>query len=339
MSEASNPIQPIEPVGYPAVVTDPIRSVRTLRRFEFVRAPLEVSADADLVLVGADGSLTTYMAAHQPTRGELAWRNYVKLYEVDRGYHHQFFEYDLPSSGDAFFFHTEVDVTWHVFDSGTVVRSGVHDVRTTIEPELRKVLISRTRQFQIEKNAEAEIEVNRALEQARIGEHLGLRVSCIVRLTLDAQALEHFTALRQQRYQTEQNAEQHITNRAATQQKHELTRQNTEFFQQFLNDEDAMWALLIAQNPGNVTHALEGLRSDKQQTLATKAQLAIKLLEEGRLEDHQLEDPARMATETMLEILETVANSSTAQRQPQFEQQLPQPTPDPGADDEDRRDR
>lgn len=335
MSEAPNPMQPAEPIQPPAIVTDPIRSVRTLRRFEFVRAPLEVSADAALVLIGADGSLTTYAATHQPTRGELAWRNYVKLYEVDLGHHHQCFAYDLPSSGDAFFFHTEVDVTWHVANPEAVVRNGVHDVRTTIEPVLRQVLTSRTRQFQIEKSAEAEIEVNQALEQARIGEHLGLRVNCIVRLTLDAQALEHFTTLRQQRYQTEQNAEQHITNRAVTQQKHELTQQNTEFFQRFLNDEDAMWALLIAQNPGNVAHALEGLRNDKQQTLATKAQLAMKLLEEGRLEDHQLEEPARMATETIREILETVANSNAAQRPPQLKQQLPQPKPDPGADDED----
>jgi hypothetical protein len=316
-------------------VTDPIRSVRTLRRFEFVRAPLEVSADAALVLIGADGSLTTYAATHQPTRGELAWRNYVKLYEVDLGHHHQFFEYDLPSSGDAFFFHTEVDVTWHVAHPETVVRSGVHDIRTAIEPELRKVLTSQTRRFEIEASAAAEIEVNQALEEARIGEHLGLQVSCAVRLTLDAQALEHFTTLRRQRYQTEQNAEQHITNRAATQQEHELTQQKTEFFQRFLNDEDAMWALLIAQNPGNVAHALEGLRTDKQQTLAAKAQLAMKLLDEGRLEDHQLEEPTRMATETIREMLETVANSHATQPTPQLKQELAQPKPDPGVDDED----
>lgn len=327
MSEAPSPIET------PATVNDPIRSVRSLRRFEFVRAPLDVSADTAIVLIGADGRLTTYAATRQPTRGELAWRNYIKLYEVDLGQHHQFFEYDLPSSGDAFFFHTEVDVTWHVVHPETVVRHGVHDVRATIEPLLRKMLIDRTRRFEIEASAAAEAEANQALEEARIGERLGLHVSCIVRLTFDAQALEHFTTLRQQEYQTKENEAQHVTNHAATLRKHELTRLNTDFLRRFLNDEDAIWALLLDQNPGNVAQALEGLRSDKQQSLMAKAQLAMKLLDEGRLEDHMLEDPTRMAAETFREILETVANGNATQLPAQLEQQLPQP--ETSTDDED----
>lgn len=334
MSEAPSPIHPIEPFGRPATVTDPIRSVRTLRRFEFVRAPLEVSADAALVLIGADGSLTTYGATHQPTRGELAWRNYVKLYEVDLGHHHQFFEYDLPSSGDAFFFHTEVDVTWHVANPEAVIRNGVHDIRTTIEPVLRQVLTSRTRQFQIEKSAEAEIEVNQALEQARIGEHLGLRVSCIVRLTLDAQALEHFTALRQQRYQTEQNAEQHITDEAAIRQRHDLTQQNVKFFRRFFHDDDDMWALLLDQSPGEVAKVLEGRRSDDRHAKEVSLQALQRLLDAGVIESHMLDEPVRMAIESLTKGPESASAGTATDPAAQLEQQLPQPQLDPGADDE-----
>lgn len=326
MSEAPSPIESV------TLVNDPIRSVRPLRRFEFVRAPLDVSADAALVLVGADGTVVTYAAGHQPTRGELAWRNYVKLYEVDLGHHHQFFDYDLPSVGDAFFFHTEVDVSWHVDNPEIVVRHGVHDVRATIEPVLRKVLTGRTRQFKIEESAAAEVEVNRALEEACIGGHLGLRVNCIVRLTLDAQALEHFTTLRQQRYQTVQDAEQHITAQAAAKQTQELTQQNIEFFKRMLQDEDAMWALLLERSPDNAAMVLEGLRNDEQQGLATKAQLILKLLESGHLEDHMFEEPARMAAETLHEILAKATDGTSMQRPP-HKQQLPQR--DHGADDED----
>lgn len=323
MSEAPSPIEPA------TIVNDPIRSVRSLRRFEFVRAPLDVSADAALVIIGADGSVTTYAASHQPTRGELAWRNYVKLYEVDLGRHHQFFEYELPCVGDAFFFHTEVDVTWHVENPETVVRHGVHDVRATIEPVLRKILTSRTRKFDIEESAAAEIEVNHALEESRLGEELGLRVSCIVRLTLDAQALEHFTTLRQQRYQTLQDAEQHITARAAARHEQELTQQNSDFFKKHFHDDADMWALLLARNPDDVQRVLEGMRSDARDARAANLQALQKLLDAGLIEDHMVEEQVRM----ILGSLTGVQAERTTTPWPRRKQQLTQR--EPSTDDDD----
>lgn len=326
MSEAPIPEEPA------TIVNDPIRIARQLRRFEFVRAPLEVSADAALILIGADGSLSTYSANHQPTRGELAWRSYVKLYEVDLGHHHQSFSYDLPSAGDAFFFHAEVDVSWHVENPETVVRHGVRDVRATIEPVLRKVLTSVTRQFDIEQSATAEAAANNALEKTRIGTRLGLQVSCIVRLRLDAQAMEHFTTIRQHTYQKVQDEVQHITAAAAAQQEHELTQRNVEFFRTLFHDADDMWALLLDRNPDNVAQVLDGRRSDERDVRATRLQALQKVLDAGVLEGHMLEEQVRMALESLPGVPGPAAEGTAMQR-PMSKQQLP--PREPSSDDED----
>lgn len=317
MSETHSPIE------QPVIVNDPIRSVRALRRFEFVRTHLDISADTALVLIGADGIASTYASNHQPTRGELVVRNYVKLYEVDVAHHHQFFECRLPSRGDASFFLTEVDVRWYVEDPETVARRGVRDVRAAIEPLLRRVMTSRTRRFAIEDNAAAEAEVNRALDETRIGDGFGLQVECTARLSLDLDALEHYAVLRKHSYQTLEDAELHAGAQAATRHEQELIQQRIDFYKRhFLEDHD-MWALMLARNPDDVPLVLEGLRSDERQAMATKLQLIEKLIKSGRLEDHMLEEPTKLALETMREVLSNVAAGTTTVR-PLYKQQLPQ---------------
>src|SRR6266545_1289960 len=98
----------------PVIANDPIRAERELRRFEFVRNRLPVAADGAIVLLTSSGTAKCFSPKHQPTRGELVSGNFRTLYEVDTGYHRITIEHDLPSDGDAFFFHAEVDFTWRV---------------------------------------------------------------------------------------------------------------------------------------------------------------------------------------------------------------------------------
>ncbi|QNE17009.1 hypothetical protein F1D05_02645 [Kribbella qitaiheensis] len=327
------------PTDRPQVLNDPILTVRGLRRFEFVRSRPEASADRAVVLLAADGSVTTYGVDRQPTRGELVVRNLRTLYEVDVAHHHQYFEYRLPSQGDAFFFQTEVDVSWFVAAPETVVRRGVRDVRATVEPALRRLMTKQTRLFAIEDNAAAEEAVNRALDEARIGADFGLRVDCAVRLGLDSDALEHFASLRRSGYGTVQAAARHLGAKAASEQEHEIIQAKVDRYNELFRQDDNLWALMLARNPDDLPLVLEGRRADERQAMANRLQLIQKMIDAGQLEDHMLEEPTQLAIKTLREILANAADGTTTQR-PLYKQQLPSPDPNadhqlpPGPDDD-----
>ena len=315
-----------EPTGgapaHPRVVNDPVRAERELSRFEFIRNRPPVSADRALVLVTASGETVAYPPDRQPTRGELVSRNFRRLYEVETGYQYLSFEHRLPSAGDAFFFHAETDVTWQVTDPGAVVRKQVRDVRALLEPRLLARMRQETRRFDIERSAAAETAVHDALALSPLAEAEGLTVTCTVRLSLDEEAVRQYSAIRGLDYARVRAESEHLLERLRTRHQHELTEEKTRFYTSLLEDGDiARWALQVARNPEDLPLALEGIRDDAREAMANQIGIVSKLLETGALEDHMVEETARMAVESLKAPLMEAARGRT-RKQPLYREQL-----------------
>jgi len=323
--------------GRPQIVNDPIRAVRELRRFEFVRTRPHLTADGAIVLVAGDGKATAYSADRPPTRGELVVRDLRMLYEVDMGHHQQYFEFRLPAQGDAFFFQAEVDITWWVEQPELVVRRAIRDVRLRIEPVLRQLMIGRTRQFAIEDAAAAEEAVRQALAEAQIGADAGLQVRCVVRLALDSEALVHFAALRQSEYEGLQAAARHEGARASALHERELIHEKVAHYNELFSRDDNLWALMLIRNPDDIPLVLEGRRADEREAMANKLKFIEQLIDAGHLEAHMIEEPMQMAVETLRGLLGEAANGTTSSR-PLYKQQRAAEAAEPqlpsGPDDE-----
>nr|BEK66615.1 hypothetical protein KPHV_38420 [Kitasatospora purpeofusca] len=299
----------------PPVDHDPVQAVRTLQRFEFIRNRPPVSADRALVFITASGQTLSYLPNQQPTRGELVSKNFRALYEVETAYRHLTLEHRLPSKGDAFFFHAETDVTWRVLRPALVVERGIRDVRTLLEPKLLALMRQQTRLFRIEQSAAAEAAVQDALTLAQPCEADGIEVTCAVRLSLDQKAIEQYSALRGVSYAKEYAETEHSLDLLRLQQQQQLTEDRSRFYATMLEGDDIdRWALHLASNPQDIPLALEGIRDDQREAAANQVAIVERMLDAGVLEDHMMEDAARVAVSSLKSRLADAAAGRTRKK-------------------------
>ncbi|NYI05847.1 hypothetical protein [Allostreptomyces psammosilenae] len=282
----------------------PVIAVHSLERFHFLWNRPTVGADVALVFQTASGRLKAYPPQQLPTRGELVGSGFRTLYEVNLASHHLTFAHRLPAEGDVFHFQAETDVTWRVLRPEVVVQHGVRDVRTLVEPRLVPRLRSVTRRFPIDACAAAEAAVQEALAETPIAPVEGLEVTCAVRISPDAEATAHHAKLRSIDHAKTTMREEHELELLRTEQRQRLLDKKTEFYRGLLEQGDiASWALQIAHNPADLPLAHAALRDDQREAMRNQIHLIETIMTGGHIEDHHMEEPARMVVDTLKALL------------------------------------
>ncbi|MEU8962179.1 hypothetical protein AB0C89_10785 [Streptomyces sp. NPDC048491] len=305
-----------------ALVNDPVRQVRSLGRFEFVRNRPPTYAERALVFLSSGGRPQTYLPHQQPTRGELVTSNFRTLYEVDMGIQHMYLEHRLPSDGDAAFFSAETDLTWRVVDPAKIVEQQIRDVRALLEPRLLTQMRRESRRYAIEEGAAAEIAVMEAVAATPLAANEGLEIQCEVRLSLDEEAISQLSSLRSLDYVKQRTRSEHELTRLRTHNEQEVMEESSSFYARLLSQgEFERWGAHLAQNPADIPLAIESIRDDEREASANQIRVIERVLDSGAVEDHMLEDASRAALAAVKERLNDAGRGRT-RKQPLYREQL-----------------
>lgn len=312
-----------------ALVNDPVRDVRNLGRFEFVRNRPPAYAERALVFLKPGGRPQTYLPHQQPTRGELVASNFRTLYEVDMATQHMSLEHRLPSDGDAAFFFAETDLTWRVVDPTRVVERQIRDVRALLEPRLQARMRRESRRYAIEESAAAEIAVMEALAALPLAADEGLDIRCEVRLSLDEEAIGQLSSLRSLDYSKQRERSEHELTRLRTHNEQEVMEQRSTFYARLLSQgEFERWGAHLAQNPADIPLAIESIRDDEREASANQIRVIERVLDSGAVEDHMIEEASRAALSAVKERLNDAGRGRT-RKHPLYREQLERGTGDP----------
>ncbi|OEJ25779.1 hypothetical protein AR457_16185 [Streptomyces agglomeratus] len=304
------------------IINDPVREVRTLHRFEYVRNRPPTYAERALVFLTSAGQPQTYLPYQQPTRGELVSKNFRTLYEVEMGIQHMSLEHRLPSEGDASFFTAETDLTWRVTDPAAIVKRQVRDVRALIEPRLLTRMRRESRRYAIESSAAAEAAVMEALAAEPLAAAEGLEIRCELRLSLDEEAMSQLSSLRTIDYTKTRTRSEHELTRLLTHNEQEVMEERSSFYATLLGQgEMGRWGAHLAQNPGDIPLAISAIRDDEREASGNQIRIIEKLLDSGVVEDHMVEETARAALEGVKARLVDAGQGRT-RKQPVYREQL-----------------
>ncbi|MGW5420955.1 PE-PGRS family protein [Streptomyces sp. NPDC003943] len=339
-----------------SVLVDPVVTIQELSRFKPLRA---TRIDHALVFTTAQGGLDTYLPPRRPSRTELATRRWTSVYEVDMGRHEAAAVLALTSQNDAFLFEVALSCTWQVLDPSAFVASGERNVPAMVQRLVEDVVRPVLRGYGMEESAAAELHARKALESAGpLGVRAGLDVQWGLQIRRDEAALEHERRLRDIAFARQQLEPQHAllmredelaAERALVQgQQHhrieaqqqelgheralargrqelelqELEAKKIEYYAYYLErGGPAAMAFQLARHPEDARLVMENLRHD--QLLAMQNQLAVALQAlgggPGGLEEHQLDEPRRLAAHVIKEVLSTKLSQGPAQPLPAVE--------------------
>ncbi|MEU3478064.1 PE-PGRS family protein [Streptomyces sp. NPDC033754] len=334
-------------------LVDPVVTIQELSRFKPLRA---TRIDHALVFTTAQGSLDTYLPPRRPSRTDLATRRWTSVYEVDMGWHEAGTLLALPSRRDAFLFEVSLSCTWQVLDPAAFVASGERNVPAMVQRLVEEAVRPVLRGFAMEDSAAAESHARKAIEAAGpLGARAGLDVRCGLQIRRDEAALAQERELREIAFEREKLEPQHAllmredelaAERALVQgrQQHRI-----DFQQQELDHERALargrqelelqeieakkieyyayylerggptaMAFQLARHPEDARLVMENLRQD--QLLAMKNQLTVAIQAlgggPGGLEEHQMDEPRRLAANVIKEVLGAKLSQGPVERQP-----------------------
>jgi hypothetical protein len=323
-----------------SVLVDPVVTIQELSRFKPLRA---TRIDHALVFTTAQGGLDTYLPPGRPSRTELATRRWTSVYEVDMGWHEAATELALASENDAFLFRVSLSCTWQVLAPAAFVASGERNVPAMVQRLVEEAVRPVLRGFAMEDSAAAELHARKVLEAVGpLGSRAGLDIRLGLQIRRDEAALEQDRQLREIAFARQKLEPQHEllaredeleAERALAQgqQRHHL-----EFQQQTLAHQRdlargrqdleiqeieakkieyyAYWmerggpaamAFQLARHPEDARLVMENLRQD--QLLAMQNQLTVALQAfgggPGGLEEHQMDEPRRLAAHVIKEVL------------------------------------
>ncbi|WP_051738474.1 SPFH domain-containing protein [Kitasatospora setae] len=321
-------------------LTDPVVTIQQLAWFRALR---NTRIDYALVFTTAQGGLETYLPPNRPSRNDLATRGWTSVYEVDTGVHDASDVLRLPSDNDAFRFDVVLECSWQVTSPAAFVASGERDVialiRRSVDDAVRPVL----RQYPMTDSAGAEQAAQRALEQAGpIGASAGLQIRYGLQIRQDEESQQHAQEIRQlefarrklvpehalrmeaaeletihaltvdrQRHQVElqrQEQDHHRQLAGARQEleRHELEAKKIEYYSYWLaQGGPAAMAFHLARHPEDARLVMDNLRQDQLQLMQNQLSMAMQALGggPGGLEEHQLDEPRRLAASVIREVL------------------------------------
>jgi hypothetical protein len=254
----------------------PIADERQIGLFEFFRRISLVKPRTATVLITARGDYVVYSPDRPPTASELIRKRARFLSEVDMGHHQARIRGDLPCKGDAFGFRATVDLHWRVCDPATVVRDGVRDVRTALEPPILGRLRPITREYTVEKAEDAEKAANAELRTMPEVAAFGFDAAAFVRLGMDDAARD--------RVRMEKRVSAYRTIIAA--------------------GDLSQFALRLAENPKDVAEVISLLIKERDSHRHDTVDLVTKLIESGAIERWEIDDQVR----TVLQWLKDTTN-------------------------------
>ena len=321
-------------------IVDPVVTIQELSRLKPLRS---ARIDYALVFTRPTGGFDAYLPPHRPNRTEVASRRWTTVYEVDMGLHTGSSSYTLPSDNDAFLFEVTLDWTWQVRDPAAFVASGERDVPALVQRNVDGLIRPLLRRFGIEESRTAEREAQqRMLDISRLTAAQGLAVSCTSQIRRDEAAIAHEQQLRAISYERQKLEPQHqlglradelASERAlaAGRQQHDLAWQQQQlghrlevergqqelelqeiqakkiaFYTYYLERQGpAAMAFHLSRHPEDARLVMENLRADHLRTIQNKLDLALQALGggPGGLEEHQLDEPRKLAAKAIRDIL------------------------------------
>ncbi|WP_328972763.1 PE-PGRS family protein [Streptomyces sp. NBC_00239] len=337
-------------------LVDPVVTIQELSRFKPLRT---TRIDYALVFTTAHGDRDTYLPPNRPSRTELATRRWTSVYEVDMGLHEAEGVLALPSSDDAFLFEVSLNCSWQVAAPADFVASGERNVPAMVQRLVDGLVRPVLRGHAMEDSAAAEREAQRALAAAGpLGAEAGLHVRCGIQIRRDEAALEHARELRAIEYARQKLDPRHALlmredelaqERALAQsaQQHRLDLQNQNlgherelvragqelelqeiearkiaYYAYYLErGGPSAMAFQLARRPEDTRLIMENLREDQLRAMNNQLQVAMQALGggPGGLEEHQLDEPRRLAANVIREVL--TAKLAPAPVTPQVPQQ------------------
>ncbi|MFC1404140.1 MULTISPECIES: hypothetical protein [Streptacidiphilus] len=322
-------------------IVDPVVTIQELSRLRPLRS---ARIDYALVFTRPTGGFDAYLPPHRPNRTDVASRRWTTVYEVDMGLHTGSSSYALPSTNDAFLFEVTLDWTWQVRDPAAFVASGERDVPVLVQRNVDALIRPLLRRFGIEESGIAEREAQqRMLDIGRLTAAQGLAVSCALQIRRDEAAIAHEQQLRAIDYERQRLEPQHQLDLladglaaaralAAGRQEHDLAWQQQQlghvlevdrgrkglelqeieakkiaFYTYYLERQGpAAMAFHLSQHPEDARLVMENLRADHLRTIQNKLDLALQALKggPGGLEEHQLDEPRRLAAKAIRDILD-----------------------------------
>ncbi|MFF5533088.1 PE-PGRS family protein [Streptomyces cinerochromogenes] len=323
-----------------SVLVDPVVTIQELSRFKPLRA---TRIDHALVFTTAQGGLDTYLPPSRPSRTELATRRWTSVYEVDMGWHEATAVLSLASQNDAFLFEVSLSCAWQVRDPAAFVASGERNVPSMVQRLVEQALRPVLRGYAMEDSGTAELHARKTLEAAGpLGARAGLDVRCGIQIRRDEATLEQDRQLReiaferqklepqhallmredelaaeralaqgqqQHRIEMQQQALAHQRNLARGHQELELQEieaKKIEYYTYYLErGGPAAMAFQLARHPEDARLVMENLREDQLRTMQNQLTVALQALGggPGGLEEHQMDEPRRLAATVIKEVL------------------------------------
>lgn len=325
----SHPPQWHQDANRDSAIVDPVVEIQELARFKPLRA---TRIDYALVFTTARGRLDTFMPPNRPGRGEPAARRWTTMYTVDVGLHETRTVLTLPSRTDAFLFEVGLRCSWQVRDPAAFVNSHERDVPGLVARLVDDLVRPVLRSYAIENSLAAEKDAQAALAAAGpLGAYAGLTVHCALQVRQDDAALQHARELREIEYARQKLEPQHALEMQADelestralardrqQHEQEVARARQELELQKIEAEKieyytywlerggpAQMAFHLARHPGDARLVMEHLREDQLRAVQAQFDVAMQALGggPGGLEEHQLDEPRRLAANVIREVL------------------------------------
>jgi hypothetical protein len=250
----------------------PIVSERPVGSLDMLRGLSPAGPRTAVVVVTARGAYVPYVI-NLPTKADLVRKRARFVSEVDLRWHSTRIRCALPSALDIFHFSAVVDLYWHVCDPVQVVKDGLRDVRSALEPPILARLRLLTRRYTEEQSADAETKLNAALRDLPEADQLGLEMTAFVQLGMD-------DAVRDQlRLEVRVAAYRDIIAAGDLNQV----------------------ALRLAQDPQDAAAVVQLLIEERDRHRHDLVDFVTRLIDSGAIERHQIDDQVRAVLQWLRE--------------------------------------
>jgi len=248
-----------------------------------------------LVLFREGQPLITLWPGDRLTSGEVSWGNYKTVYKVDITEHSFSFSCTLPCHGEAFEFHTQVDITYSVENPSLIVERNITDARTVLEPLIVNTMREVSREHDVEQSAEAEKSITeRVLEESK-KYSTGLKIlRFVVKLSLEEDARNHIRQLKQIERTKVSERRQAELEKQRIELEVERTKMRMEFYSPLIKE--GQWQLLalqLANHPDDVAAIAQMIRQQRQADMENQLRALKIMLEEDVIEGFQMEEASK----------------------------------------------
>jgi hypothetical protein len=229
---------------------------------------------------------------------------------VDVSRHHDLIAADVPSLVDSMFFHFEADVVWGVTDPALIVTHNTMDGLGLVQSRLVDQVRRMTRQYDVDNCPDAE----RRLQSEYSGGPLtlpdGLTVhSIVVRLRTDESTAEFQHNARQLQRAGVTDEAEHANQRHREERNAELEKTRIEALRQIANGEDDLLFIFLSRNPDQVGTVLQTVAQRRELTIKAQFQLFDKMVEQGFIQEADIEPMRRLLLEPLENLADTSAQS------------------------------